>query len=137
MKTLVAYASKGGTTEKYAQDISKILKADIVNLRKDNPDISNYDMIIVGFGIRIGKAYKEAIDFLKNDFKNKKVAIFISSLEPENIVKKKYVEPIIESNPTLKPIAIGIFGGRLKLLWKTIDKTNLESAKKWAEELKN
>jgi menaquinone-dependent protoporphyrinogen IX oxidase len=135
MKTLIAYASKGGTAEGYAHVISSVIKADVVNLRKNSPDIKEYDFVIIGSGVRIGRVHNEAVKFLNKDFRGKKVALFISSLEPENDVKKKYVEPILASNPSLKPVSIGVFGGRMKLLWKTIDKTNLEDAKKWAEEL--
>jgi menaquinone-dependent protoporphyrinogen IX oxidase len=141
MKTLVAFVTKGGVTGKYAGLIADILKkngldVDLVDLKKQRPDAKQHKNVIVGGGIKIQRIYGEFSDFLdRNDFKNKKVALFISSLEPENDVKKKYIEPILASNPSLKPVSIGVFGGRMKLLWKTIDKTNLETAKKWAEEL--
>lgn len=133
-KVLIAFASKGGTSEDYAHVISSVFEnADIVNLRKNFPTIEEYGSIIVGSGVRIGKMYDEAVRFLKKDFRGKKVAIFVSTLEPEADAKKKYIQPLLDYNPSLKPVSIGIFGGRMKFLLKTIDKTNKEDAKKWAK----
>jgi menaquinone-dependent protoporphyrinogen IX oxidase len=135
MKTLIAFASKGKSTEEYASEISKVIRADVIDLRKKKPSIADYDRIIVGSGVRAGKMYSEAVKFLQSDFKGKKVAIFVSTLQPESDAKTKYIEPLLTRNPTLKPEAIGIFGGRMKFLWKTIDKTDKKAAKNWAETL--
>jgi menaquinone-dependent protoporphyrinogen IX oxidase len=138
MKTLIAYASKGKTSENYAHAIEEVLankglEPDVIDLMKGPVDASKYDIIIVGFGVRAGKPYREAINFLKSDFTGKKVAVFVSTLEPENEAKKKYIDSI--SNDSLKPISSKAFGGRFKILWKTIDKTDMEKAKKWAIEM--
>jgi menaquinone-dependent protoporphyrinogen IX oxidase len=135
MKTLIAYASKGGATEEYARAISDVFKkADVVNLRKNSPDVKRYRNVIVGTGIRMGRVYREALRFLVKDFDGKRVALFISSLEPEKDVKKKYVNLILKVNPSLNPVSVGVFGGRMKILWKTVaDKTDPEAARKWAQ----
>ncbi len=79
-KTLVAYTSKGGATKEAAQIITDVLKSkygsnvDVVNLRKDRKKVSNmvpYSNVIVGSGVRSGKVYNEALDFLKQDFGDK------------------------------------------------------------------
>lgn len=85
-KTLVAYATRGGTTEDYAKAISSVLtdefnmQADLVNLKKSrNPDLTQYKNIIVGAGIKMFKMHKEGAEFLeKRNFGGKNVGIFLS-----------------------------------------------------------
>lgn len=135
MKTLIAYASKGGATEGYAHAISNVIKADMVNLRRNSPDVKEYRNVIVGAGVRMGRLYGEATKFLMRDFSGKRVAIFVSSMEPEKEVKKKYVDLLLKVNPTINAVSVGVFSGRFKILWKTVaGKMDTEAARKWAEE---
>ncbi|MEE8121128.1 MAG: flavodoxin domain-containing protein [Anaerolineales bacterium] len=143
-KTLVAYATRGGTTEDYAKAISVVLtdefkmQADLVNLRKSrNPDLTQYQNIIVGAGIRMFKMHKEGARFLeKKNFGEKNVGIFLSSLEPRDEAIKKYVDVILQKNITLKPIAVEVFGGRMRMFGKTSeDRTDIEKAKDWTRKI--
>ncbi len=143
-KTLVAYATRGGTTEDYAKAISVVLtdefkmQADLVNLRKSrNPDLTQYQNIIVGAGIRMFKMHKEGARFLeKKNFGEKNVGIFLSSLEPRDEAIKKYVDVILQKNITLKPIAVEVFGGRMRIFGKTSqDETDIEKAKDWTRKI--
>lgn len=98
-KTLVTYATKGGITKEAASEIVTVLrekhklKTDLVDLRKNpSPDIAQYGNIIVGSGVRMQRVYKEALKFLKeNNFEGKKVALFLSSIEPRDEAIKKYI----------------------------------------------
>jgi menaquinone-dependent protoporphyrinogen oxidase len=48
MKTLIAYATKTGTTEKCAKMLAeKLGSADLFNLSNGTPDLSKYDMVII------------------------------------------------------------------------------------------
>jgi menaquinone-dependent protoporphyrinogen IX oxidase len=143
-KTLIAYVSKGGVTEEAASVIANVLQekygfnVDVINLRKNSsPDIAQYSNVIVGCGVRMQKVYKEALNFLeKNDFTNRRVAIFLSSLEPKEEAESKYVKRILEKYPNVKPVATNVFGGRMKILGRTsVDKRDMEKVKSWAEEL--
>ena len=143
-KTLIAYVSKGGVTEEAASVIANVLRdkygfdVDVVSLRKNSsPDITHYSNVIVGCGVRMQRVYKEALNFLeKTDFKDKKVAIFLSSLEPKEEAESKYIKRILEKYPHVKPVATNVFGGRMKILGRTItDKRDMEKAKAWADEL--
>ena len=149
-RTLIAYATEGGTTEDYAKAIGSVLtdefkmQVDLVNLKKDrNPNLTPYQNVIVGTGIKKFKMYKEGVEFLeKTDFGDRKVVIFISSLIPRDEVIKKYVDVIIQKNTKLKPLAVEVLGGRMKILGRTIaDKTDIEQSKalarKIAEQLKS
>ncbi len=81
MKTLIVYASKTGTTEKCAKEINRQLKdSKIVNISYQNEQIKNYDLIIIGSPIRMGRIDKKIKKFLLNNIeilKLKTVAYFI------------------------------------------------------------
>ena len=149
-RTLIAYASEGGTSEDYAKAISFVLtdefkmRVDLVNLKKDHdPNVVLYQNIIVGAGIKKFKMYKEGVDFLeKTDFGDINVAIFLSSLMPRDEAIRRYIDVLVQKNTKLKPFAVEVFGGRMKILGRTItDKTDIEQSKAWtrkiAEQLKN
>ena len=143
-KTLIAYATRGGTTEEYAKAISSVLtdefkmQADLVNLKKSrNPDLTQYNNIIVGAGIKMFKMHKEGAQFLeKKNFGEKNVGIFLSSLVPRDEAIKKYVDVILQKNTTLKPIAVEVFGGRMRMFGRTSqDMTDIEKAKEWTRKI--
>lgn len=143
-KTLIAYATRGGTTEDYAKAIKSVLtdefnmQADLVNLKKSrNPDLRQYKNIIVGAGIKMFRMHKEGAEFLeKKNFEEKKVGIFLSSLVPRDEAIKKYVDVILQKNPTLKPIAVEVFGGRMRMFGRTSqDMTDIEKAKEWTRKI--
>ena len=141
--TLIAFASKGGVTEEYASIIADVLRenfeiyVDVEKIKRDPLDVSAYDNIIVGTGIRMFRMHSEARIFLENtNFLDKRVAIFVSSVEPKEDVIKKYLKPILEKNPQLKPWATEVFGGRMKILRKiAADMREPDKVKKWAEKL--
>ena len=143
-RTLIAYATHGGTTEDYAKAIASVLtdefkvQVDLVNLRKDhNPNLTPYRNAIIGTGIKKFKMHKEGAEFLeKTDFGDRKVVIFISALMPRDHVIEKYIDVIIKKNPKLKPLAVEVLGGRMKVLGRTIsDKTDIEESKAWARKI--
>jgi len=142
-KTLIAYVSKSGVTEENAQIIADILKdqynfeVDLINLNKNpKPNLSLYENIIIGSGIRIARWYRKANKFLKNNFKDKKVAIFLSSGkagDPESYEDAitKYINQKLTKNPHIKPVATEAFGGR----YADMDYTDPEKVKAWALKL--
>ncbi len=143
-KTLIAYATRGGTTEEYAKAINSVLtdefnmQADLVNLKKSrNPDLTQYQNIIVGAGIKMFRMHKEGAEFLeKKNFGEKNVGIFLSSLVPRDEAIKKYVDVILQKNTTLKPIAVEVFGGRMRMFGRTSqDMTDIEKAKEWTRKI--
>lgn len=141
--TLIAFASKGGVTEEYASIIANVLRekyevySDVVKIKNDPLDVSLYDNVIVGSGIRMFRMHNEARIFLENtNFSNNRLVIFLSSVEPKEDVIKKYLKPIMEKNPQLKPIATDVFGGRMKIFGKTaVDMREPDKVRTWAEEL--
>jgi menaquinone-dependent protoporphyrinogen oxidase len=145
--TLIAYASKGGATGQAAQIIADVLKekytleVDLVNLRKDSPNLAQYKNVVVGAGVRGGKVYGEALDFLKQDFGNRKVAFFVccgGAGDPKNYEEScaKYVTKVLANYPNVKTVATEAFGGCMKLLGKTLfDNVDPAKIRAWAETL--
>ena len=124
MKALVVYGTRYGTAAEIAKEIAKVLEdehleVDLVNTKRlKNCDISPYDLLVVGSGIKMGKWTKESMNFLKNNkesLSNKKVALFVScgaandkKTIPEG--QKKYLDKVAMENLTNPPIATGLFG---------------------------
>lgn len=141
MKVLVAFESKGNTTRDYALAIAGVLRkngieTDVINVAKMMPDISKYGTVIVGMGMRMGRLYKNALKFLELDMKDKKVALFFSTLQTKKDVMNRYVGKIMKANPKLSVFSVGIFGGRFKILFKKVDdRFDAKSAEIWAHEM--
>lgn len=88
-KVLIAFATKSGATQDTAQQITQTLRnqyaltVDLVDLHQQpRPDVSGYGTIVVASGVRMGKWYKEALQFLDSNFEDKKSRPFRFSLVP-------------------------------------------------------
>ena len=130
MKTLIVYATRYGATALTSQEIAKILREEnfevkVVDAKKEKiKEVSEFELVIVGGGLKMDKWTRESGDFLKNfqkDLAQKKVAIFVSSAmkslferqgktETLQKIKKSHLEDeALKYN--LHPIALGLFGG--------------------------
>jgi menaquinone-dependent protoporphyrinogen oxidase len=130
-KVLIVYGTRYGTTANTSEVIADTLRevgyeVKILDAKKEKvQNISEFDLIIVGSGIQMGKWTKEPEDFLKrhqNELLKKKVALFVScgganplsEGEKKNKefddAKRKYLE---EKSVEFKvnPVALGFFGG--------------------------
>jgi menaquinone-dependent protoporphyrinogen oxidase len=130
-KALIIYGTRYGATADTSQIIANTLrqegfKAKVVDSKREKiPSINEFELIIVGSGIQMGKWTKEPENFLKkyqNQLSKKKLAIFVScgsanplsegiqrNKEIEDAKKKFLKDKAIEYN--VKPIASGFFGG--------------------------
>ena len=147
-RTLIAYATKSGVTGESAQIIAQVLRerykldVDVMNL-KDNPrpDLSKYQNIFIGSGIRIGRWYGKAKNLLKNDFTGKRVVIFLSACsagdpKSHDEAVAKYLDEVLAKFPNVKPVATAAFGGRMKMFGKVqADTCAPEKVRTWAEEV--
>jgi menaquinone-dependent protoporphyrinogen oxidase len=148
-KTLVAFASKGGATKETSEIIADVLKnkfrfeVDLIDLRKSSKNIMVYSNIIIGAGVRGGKVYPEALDFLTQDFGQRKLAFFVccgGASDPKNYEEscEKYVNEVLAKYPNVKTVATEAFGGRMKVLGRTLfDNVDKEKIHAWAEILGN
>ncbi len=125
MSALVVFGTRYGSTAKIAEEIGAVLsdegfKVRVVNAAKDTiSDISEFDVVIVGSGIKMGKWTKETLNFLKKfeaDLSQKKVALFVScgySREPDKVdeARKNFLIKVADRYPSIKPVSLGLFGG--------------------------
>lgn len=130
-KALIVYGTRYGATASTSEIIADSLRREgfgvkVVNAKEEKVrDINEFDLVIVGSGIQMGKWTGEAENFVKkhrNELSTKKVALFVSCgganplsegekrSQEYNNGKQKYLEDkAIEFN--LKPVALGYFGG--------------------------
>lgn len=146
-KTLVAYASKGGASKEVSEIIADVLRdkykfeVDLLDLRESTAKLQDHVNVVVGAGVRGGKVYDEALDFLKQDFGNRKVAFFVccgGAGDPKNYVEScdKYIAKVLANYPSVKAVATEAFGGRMKMLGKTLfDNVDRDKVRVWAETL--
>jgi len=148
MKILIVFATKGGVTAESAHVIAEVLdkqfehEVDTVNLMENkSPDITPYDAIFIGSGIRMGRWYGRAKKMLKSDFKDKKVVIFLSACsagdpEKHDQAVTNYITKKLTKHPHIQPIAGEAFGGRMKTSGKEqVDNYNPEKVRAWVEEV--
>ena len=129
MKTLLVYVTRYGATAGTSEAIAKVLREEgfdvkVVNAKEEKiKDITQYELIVVGGGMQVGKWTGETEDFLKKfqkELAQKKVAIFVSSamksvferegkIEDLEKIQKVYLDDKA-AKLGLKPIAVGLFG---------------------------
>ena len=131
VKALIVYGTRYGATEKTSQEIADVFRQEgldvkVINLKNDKvKDISEYDLVLVGSGIKIKKWTKEPENFLEKfqkELAQKKTAIFISCGAKYPLDEKTDIETELEyarkhhleekaAKYNIQPIALGLFGG--------------------------
>ncbi len=130
MKTLIAYGTRYGATATTSEEISRVLQeqghdVSVVDLKKGKvKNISDYDLVIIGSGMRMFRWVGEAEKFIKKfqkELRQKKTAIFVSSgaqalhkfdgaTEEMDTAWTKYLVEKAEKY-SLQPSMMAIFGG--------------------------
>ena len=83
MKTLIAYSTKHGCTEKTSKELKEYLGGDVtlVNLKTEpNPEFDKFDRVIIGGSIHAGQVQKRVKEFClknSNELKSKELGLFI------------------------------------------------------------
>lgn len=124
MKALVVYGSRYGTAAEIAQEVARVIKDEGVEVGLEDArgikdcDVSPYDLVVVGSGIKIGKWTSKSLKFLKDNrssLANRKVAIFVScgaaneeSSRAEG--QEKYLDEVAAKNLINEPLSTGLFG---------------------------
>lgn len=121
MKGIIIYATKYGCTEKVVKMLqSKIpIEVKTVNVEKEKiTDLTEFDIIILGGPIYIGKIPKKLSDFIQENreiLKSKKLALFLCAGEQdvtnmENLLLTAYSEELYNHAITRE-----VVGGELHL----------------------
>ena len=129
MRTLIVYGTRYGATAGTSEEIAKVLRGEGFNVRVADAgkekikDITEYELIIVGSGMKMGKWTGEADGFLKKfqkELQQKKLAIFASTMKTvseregktEDVAKmRKAALEDKAAQYNLHPITLGFFGG--------------------------
>ncbi|MFW9906919.1 MAG: flavodoxin domain-containing protein [Candidatus Thorarchaeota archaeon] len=130
-RVLIAYGTRFGSTEEISRKFAELMRiqgldATVINVKKDKcPPLGQFDAVLIGSGIKMGRWTKEAKNFMKKNAKALKekafLAIFVSSGDasyPEKYqkAKEKYVQKIItELGFDLNSVMQEAFGGLFDL----------------------
>ena len=129
LKALIFFGTRYGATKSTSEEIAKVLQEEkfevkVVNAKEEKiKTISDYGLVVVGSGVACNKWVNEAEDFLKKfrkELEQKKLALFVSSVEP--IVEKEgNIKEVAKTRKAtlddkvskygLNPISMGFFGG--------------------------
>ncbi len=127
MKIAVIYATKGSTTSDCAELLARELKnhsLTLVDIKNFNINLDEYDTLVLGFPIYMGKIKKSARKFLKehkNKLLEKRVGYYICCGLADCF--DDYAERLIPNDLKEKAFAISCFGGSLDpARFKGIDK---------------
>ena len=131
IKALVVYGTRYGATADTSEVISDVLRQEgfevrVVDAKNDKvKSINEFELVIIGSGIKIGRWTKEPEKFLgkfQKELSKKKTALFVccgganpltegeEKIKEMEDAKRKYLEDkVVKYN--LNPIALGFFGG--------------------------
>ena len=113
MKALILFATKSGATKECADILAEKFNCPAYDLAKKTPDISSFDVIILGTGVRMGKIYKPISHFIRKNIEQiaqKKIAIFFCNAYSntiDNAVEKNLPLELVQ-----QAICIKSFGGK-------------------------
>jgi len=130
MKALIGYGTWYGATSDTSERIAEVLRekeidVNVVDLGEETvDDVSEYDLIVVGAGVRMARWNRSAEKFIdkhKKDLADKKVALFVSaggaSIDAKNgeteKVENAYEKHLVKKAEkySLDPISMSLFGG--------------------------
>jgi menaquinone-dependent protoporphyrinogen oxidase len=143
MKTAIIFSGKHGCTEKCAAMVKADLAdaADLVNLKEvKKVNLEDYDTVIVGGSVYIGKIRKEVRAFCQKHqeaLKKKKLGLFVVGMAEGDALQTE-LETNFPAELQEKAIAKGLFGGEFiidqmhgleKFIVKKIAKTETNVSK--------
>ena len=137
MNVLVVYFSRGGKTRKVAEAISQELGCEAVDVKKESPEVSGLDLLIVGSGTYGGIPGKELLEFLNNlpSSGKRDAVVFATSGGPD----PKCISVMEEALETKDYNVISSFKCRGQFLFSNRghpDEEDLKNARAFASKLK-
>lgn len=114
MSILILYATKTGTTKECAELLSQKINCTVCNIEQSIPNLENYNTVILGTGVRMGKVYKPIKNYIKQHLDiliQKRIAIFMCNAYPDTF--QKAVEKNLPMELVKQAICIKSFGGKV------------------------
>jgi len=113
-RILIAYSTKSGA----ARECAELLAAEIgdciiCDLKERTPEMTDTDIVILGSGIRMGRAYKPFRKFIQDNegaLLTKKIAFFISNMQTEDL--QKIIGKNVPERLRDAAFCVRTFGGR-------------------------
>ena len=116
MKTCIVYLTKHGTSEKAAFMLKGAIGNGcvVLNLKNEkNIALNDYDNVIVGGSIHVGKLNKSLSQFIKENEKvllSKRLGLFLCCMESEEVAKQEF-ETAFSEQLRNHASAAEVFGG--------------------------
>ena len=151
MKTAIIYSTTHGCTQKTAEILQESLgyNTQTINLKNDpNPDVSDFDRIIIGGSIHAGRIQKRVKQFCNKNLellKDKELGLFICCMEEGEKAQIQFDEAYPEQL-RCNAKAIACFGGEFdfdkmsafqRMIIKKIVKTQSNASKMDKEAIHN
>ena len=117
MKTLIAYASKTGASEKCARMLAeRIPDSTLCDLCREKPDPNAYEQVIVGGGVRMGALHVDARQYLdgcKPVLLQKRLGLYLCAgfAEKSGEIFANNVDPELRAHA----VACECFGGEIDM----------------------
>ena len=115
-RILIAYATKTGTAQKCAGMLADLLGGvQLADLSAEQPDPADYDLVIVGGGVRMGLLHKVAREYLKrweSALAGQVAAYFVCNAfvnQTEEVLRQNIPPVLLE-----KAVCADTFGGELE-----------------------
>ena len=121
-KTLIAYASKHGSTHEVADQIAEILRGSglggDVRPASSVDDVDAYDAVVIGGALYMGHWHRDArrlLDRMSDELRERPVFVF--GMGPMDLEQKsvegarKQVDHALAKVPDVEPVSVAIFGG--------------------------
>jgi menaquinone-dependent protoporphyrinogen oxidase len=121
-RVLIAYASKYGSVEEVARSIGDALHdrgaSCAITAARDVEEVSGYDLVVLGTGLYMGRAHRDARQFVKRHHETLEhvpFAVFAMGPLSSEPAEKEKVQPHLQRTlgryPELEPLQVAIFGG--------------------------
>lgn len=114
MRTLILYATKSGASRECAELLTlKISNSTICDMTARTPDIKDFDTIVVGSGVRMGRFYRPAKKFINKNMDallSKRTAFYLCNGSPDTL--QKVIEKNIPKALIDHAVCIESFGGK-------------------------
>ena len=119
MKTVIFYSSKGGCSKECSEILARNMgekDVTLVDLSSHTvPDISSFDLVVLGGGVRFGKFYKPMVDFLGKhsaEIEKKPHVLFLCCGFMD--MAEEYTEKLFPASLRESALYVEYFGGELK-----------------------
>lgn len=118
MKTLIVYASQNGSTADCVDYLQSRLAGEVTTINVNDgkiPKLTDFDTILVGGSVHIGKIQRKITSFCKRNKKQlleKNVGLFVCCYTAED--QEGFLESLFDSSLLAHATITAIFGGEMR-----------------------